>query len=98
MKNIKLLLGVTLLLSVFSISCEKPATANFTTSQNGTGTVNFTNTSTHAISYDWNFGDGTNSTEASPSHTYSSFGAFTVTLTADGPGGDGTKAQSIIVY
>jgi glucose/arabinose dehydrogenase len=37
-----------------------------------------------AISYDWNFGDGTaNSTSANPSHTFTSTGAkgFTVTLT-----------------
>jgi PKD repeat protein len=98
MKTIKPLLIATLFLSIFSISCEKAADANFTYSQTGTGTVNFTNTSSHADSYNWNFGDGTNSTEASPSHTYNSVGNYSVTLKADGPGGDGTNTQNIIVY
>ena len=31
-------------------------------------------------SYSWNFGDGTSSTEASPSHTYTTLGTFTATL------------------
>jgi len=33
-------------------------------------TVNFMDASENAIDYLWDFGDGTNSTEASPSHTY----------------------------
>ncbi len=45
-------------------------------------TVNFTNQSTGATSYSWNFGDGGNSTAANPNHTYTSAGAYTVTLTA----------------
>lgn len=51
-------------------------------------TVQFTNTSTGANSYVWNFGDGTTSTVASPSHTYTVTGSFNVTLTAsNGVGG-----------
>ncbi|GAA4337101.1 PKD domain-containing protein [Flaviaesturariibacter amylovorans] len=42
--------------------------------------VNFTNTSTGATGYTWLFGDNTNSTQASPSHTYGDYGAFDVTL------------------
>lgn len=33
------------------------------------------------ISWAWNFGDGTTSTQASPSHVYSNIGSFNVTLT-----------------
>ncbi len=36
--------------------------------------------------YNWNFGDGSTSTQASPSHTYSQAGAFGVTLEIAGPG------------
>ena len=46
-------------------------------------TVVFQNTSTNATNYTWNFGDEGTSTEASPSHTYTTEGLFTVTLIAD---------------
>jgi|GEM_PF-328777 len=45
--------------------------------------VDFTNTTTNATSYSWNFGDGTAaSTAVNPSHTYTSANTFTVVLTA----------------
>jgi gliding motility-associated-like protein len=43
-------------------------------------TVRFTNSSTGATSYLWNFGDSTTSTEENPVHTYTSYGTFPVTL------------------
>ncbi|MCL4262726.1 MAG: PKD domain-containing protein [Anaerolineae bacterium] len=47
----------------------------------GSATI-FTNTSTGgALSFWWDFGDTTTSTESSPSHTYATTGTFTVTLT-----------------
>ena len=44
--------------------------------------VNFTNESTNAISYYWNFGDGIISTEENPTHTYLSNDKFMVMLVA----------------
>lgn len=44
--------------------------------------VTFTNFSQNAATYEWNFGDGQTSTEASPVHTYTSAGNYTVVLTA----------------
>jgi glucose/arabinose dehydrogenase/PKD repeat protein len=40
-----------------------------------------------ALSYQWNFGDGTSSTAANPSHTYNSNGNFNATLTVRDPQG-----------
>ncbi len=42
--------------------------------------VNFLNTSTGAVSYFWNFGDGSTSTAFSPWHTYTTAGTYTVYL------------------
>ncbi len=49
-----------------------PLTIHFTSSVSG---------GTPSYSYYWNFGDGTNSVEASPSHIYSSAGTYQTTLT-----------------
>lgn len=40
----------------------------------------FTDQSTGASQWDWNFGDGNTSTQQSPSHTYNAHGNYTVTL------------------
>jgi PKD repeat protein len=45
-------------------------------------TINFTNNSTNATSYIWNFGDGNISTNFNTSHIYSNPGKYTVSLNA----------------
>ncbi len=54
------------------------------TVEEGTGNVTFTNTSTNATSYEWEFGDAAKgySTEANPTYTYDVSGSYSVTLTA----------------
>lgn len=47
--------------------------------------VQFNNTSTGASEYEWDFGDLTSSTLASPSHTYTQYGSYTVRLIAKDP-------------
>lgn len=42
----------------------------------------FTNLSSGAVSYLWDFGDGSGSSQATPSHTYTSAGNYTVKLIA----------------
>ena len=44
-------------------------------------TINFTNASTTAVSYLWNFGDGNTSTLENPTHTYQNRGSYSVSLT-----------------
>ena len=46
-------------------------------------TIDFTNTSTNATSYLWDFGDGSTSTENNPSHTYTDAGTYQVSLLAN---------------
>ncbi|HEX8514580.1 MAG TPA: PKD domain-containing protein [Bacteroidia bacterium] len=56
------------------------------------GTVTFINNSRGETSYLWDFGDGTTSTVESPSHTYTSFGTFTVKLIVS----NGVSTDSLI--
>ncbi|MFC8829339.1 PQQ-dependent sugar dehydrogenase [Streptomyces sp. NPDC057137] len=49
-----------------------------------------------ALSYAWDFGDGTKSTDANPSHTYTEAGTFQPTLTVTDPEGL-TGSASLVV-
>jgi PKD repeat protein len=55
--------------------------SSFTYIQNGLD-FNFTNTSSGATSYLWNFGDGSTSTLQDPTYTYAIPGMYIVTLTS----------------
>lgn len=59
-------------------------------------TITFTNTSTGADSYSWDFGDGATSTLKDPVHTYASTGVYTVKMTATNANGSATAQQDII--
>lgn len=49
--------------------------------------VSFVNQTTGAVSYLWDFGDGTTSTDASPSHVFTQPGIYNVTFSAFGTNG-----------
>nr|WP_321416630.1 alpha/beta fold hydrolase [uncultured Methanomethylovorans sp.] len=74
--------------------------ANFTTNVT-TGfaplTVQFTDLSTNAISWKWDFGDGTSSTEQDPVHIYTKEGSYTVSLNSSNSIGYSTKQTTIAV-
>jgi hypothetical protein len=58
--------------------------------------VTFTNTTTGAASYKWDFGDSTFSTEASPVHTYPGKGKYVPTLYATTADGRVTEASTVL--
>jgi PKD repeat protein len=49
--------------------------------------VNFTDSSLNAVTWQWDFGDGSSSTLMNPSHIYSTPGVYTVTLIATNANG-----------
>jgi PKD repeat protein len=81
MKKIIYLL-ITLPLLLFS--CEKSPESSFsvnTTEPEVGKPVLFTNTSHNGDSYEWDFGDGYMSYDSDPTHSYTTTGSYTVTLT-----------------
>jgi PKD repeat protein len=69
-----------------------------TTSGKSPLTVHFTDGSAGKITkWHWNFGDGQTSTTRNPSHTYSTAGAYTVSLTVTGTGGTNTYTQPDLI-
>ncbi|MCO6477300.1 MAG: PKD domain-containing protein, partial [Phaeodactylibacter sp.] len=61
-------------------------------------TVEFNNTSSGADSWFWDFGDGYNSAARNPTHTYTTEGAYPVSLTAYGPCGEDVAIQAVEVF
>ncbi len=60
--------------------------------------ISFTNLSTEAITYAWDFGGGNTSNEEDPSFTFDAEGTYPVTLTAsDGNGVTGTTTIEVMV-
>jgi hypothetical protein len=62
------------------------------------GTVQFTDASNGATSWQWTFGDGGTSTAKSPSHTFGQVGAFTATLQAGNGVTNATASKTVTVY
>ncbi|MEO6894884.1 MAG: PKD domain-containing protein, partial [Ginsengibacter sp.] len=61
-----------------TISCGAPFTATF--EDQSSGAPNSTRTRIASQTYYWDFGDGSNSNEQNPSHTYTKQGIYTVKL------------------
>jgi hypothetical protein len=70
------------------------SSADFTSVVNGLE-VDFTSTSSGAVSYLWDFGDGNTSTEPNPTHTYASPGMYEVSLAIVGLCGDDEETQVV---
>jgi len=62
-------------------------------------TTSFTNLSTGAANYTWNFGDASSSTSIHPTHKYGSANTYTVQLTGKSTEGcTDSKSASVVVY
>jgi gliding motility-associated-like protein len=73
--------GCSSVTQTFNVNIFPKPTAMFDTASGGmySSTFNFTDSSTNASSYYWNFGDGTTSTQQNPVHNYTIAGTYTVT-------------------
>ena len=63
-----------------TIVVNQSPVANFT-STGGGPTINFTDASTNAVSWNWSFGDGNSSSIKNPANTYTATGNYNVSLT-----------------
>ena len=105
MKHLNFLLCITAFFTVTLISCKEEnilpePVAAFTMSEKTVEPgeiITFTNRSENATSYFWDFGDGETSTDENPTHSYSVYGTFTITLTATGEGGEDLASKTITV-
>lgn len=64
------------------------------------GSATFTNASTisdnSALNYQWNFGDGNNSTQTNPTHVYATSGSYNVTLIATSANGCTSQVTKVM--
>jgi PKD repeat protein len=95
-----IILIVALIAAVNFSSCKKDSSEPepfvfYSVSVDG-ATVTFTNKSEGAASYEWDFGDGTTSTEESPVHTYPGKGKYVPTLYATAANGVKGEASTVL--
>jgi PKD repeat protein len=93
---------VTLIASLVALlqGCYPEPLANFDLSYASNvapAEVTFTNLSTDAEEYRWNFGDGETSSSENPTHTYYEGGTFVISLKAIGRGGENTVSKSLTI-
>ena len=84
------------ILSIILLSCEEAEIpmALFDYQIDGI-TVQFTNYSTDATTFMWDFGDGNTSTDENPLHEYTESGNYIITFTATGEGGSKTIKEML---
>ena len=109
-KNFSKVFVVFFIVAVIYTSCKKDdpdpdpdpllPTASFIFSPNAIvqyDLITFTNASTDALSYSWDFGDGNTSTDENPDYMYIETGTYTVSLTAVNDDGEDTYSEDITV-
>jgi PKD repeat protein len=85
--------------SATTAALPSPPVASFTastTTQTAGLPIGFTDTSTGSpTSWSWNFGDGTTSTLQNPTHSWTTAGPYTVSLTASNAAGPSVPAATV---
>jgi PKD repeat protein len=88
--------------TILHFTNSTPPQAQFSASENfGVAplTVAFTNlTAGDFNSSLWDFGDGSTSSELSPTHVYSDTGTYTITLSVNGPGGSDFERKAEYIH
>ena len=79
-----------------SIVLREQPKADFTYIKSG-AFYNFINNSKGGVTYKWDFGDGTSSSEKTPSHLYTQDGDFTIDLAVYGECGAAFLQQTILI-
>ena len=88
--------GTASLVSNNLIEIEELPIADFDYADQGNNTFQFYDLSQFGDSYEWDFGDGNNSTEASPLHTYEEAGSYIVVLSVSNDCGTTVFTQEIL--
>jgi len=81
----KKIIYLFLVLPLILISCQKTPQASFSADPSNPEvgqSVYFNNDSRNAVSYEWDFGDGTNSSAKNPTHIFTGTGPVVVKLSA----------------
>ena len=97
--NLSILI-IALIAAVNFVSCKKDSAKPepfvfYSVSVDG-ATVTFTNKSTGTATYEWDFGDGTTSTDENPVHTYPGKGKYVPTLYATFSSGEKAEASTVL--
>jgi PKD repeat protein len=97
--NFSVAISACLCVWIFS-SCKKESAGNapfaFYSIEVHGSSVTFSNKSEGATTYKWDFGDGTESTEESPTHEYPGKGKYVPTLYATSADGVTSEASTVI--
>jgi PKD repeat protein len=102
MKNISIVISLLVVMSCLAVSCSKDDSSSsvkavFSYVPDGFK-VSFTNFSSGAKTYKWDFKDGTEvSTSKNPVHVFTSKGQFPVTLTAMNEGVESTFEDTVMI-
>lgn len=94
MKKLHLLL-IPILLLIFSCKEDEPVIADFEYKELSNGEVQFTNKSTGADTYTWDFGGGKTSLEKDPKFTFDENKDYSVSLAAKGKSGQNQISKTL---